>query len=285
MTISTWQHWRRVSFLRLAVCALLLLVSSSMVHAAPKSDLWPRWQQHDPQSTRAIDHSPWHAWLSKYVESPHASGIARVRYAAVTGEDRQALQRYVDALQQLPISTYHRPEQKAYWINLYNAYTVLTVLAHYPVASIRDINLSSGLFSRGPWTARLLTVEGEKLSLNDVEHRILRPIWKDNRVHYAVNCASLGCPNLLSTAYTAANTEDLLEQGARAYVNHPRGVMFDQDRLRVSSIYVWFQEDFGDSSEGVLQHLRRYASGPLAEQLQRYTGKFDHAYDWRLNAP
>jgi hypothetical protein len=274
-----------MSYVRLAVCGMLLLAFSITTYAAPKADLWPRWQQHDPRSTRTIDHSQWQAWLTKYVDARHASGITRVRYAAVTGEDRQAVRRYVDMLQHLPVSTYNQPEQKAYWINLYNAFTVLLILEHYPVASIRDINIDAGLFDRGPWKAKLLRIEGEQLSLNDLEHRILRPIWSDNRVHYALNCASLGCPNLAPLAYTTANLEALLEQGARAYVNHPRGAMVDQERLRVSSIYVWFQEDFGDSSAGVLQHLRRYAEGQLAEQLQGYTGKLYHAYDWRLNAP
>jgi Protein of unknown function, DUF547 len=274
-----------VCSLRTVVLGALLLTYGVAAHAAPKADLWPRWQQHDPQNAQTIDHRLWHTWLTKYVDAHHPSGITRVHYATVASEDRQALQRYVNTLQQLPISTYSRQEQKAYWINLYNACTVLVVLTHYPVASIRAINISPGLFTRGPWGAKLLLIEGEKLSLDDIEHRILRPIWKDNRVHYALNCASLGCPNLAPVAYTASNLEHLLEQGARAYVNHPRGVMFDQERLHISSIYVWFSEDFDGTPDGVLRHLQRYASGQLAEQLQRYSGKITHAYDWRLNAP
>jgi Protein of unknown function, DUF547 len=87
------------------------------------------------------------------------------------------------------------------------------------VASIRDIAISPGLFSVGPWGGKLIEVEGEPLSLDDIEHRILRPIWRDPRLHYAVNCAALGCPNLRSSAFTAANADILLETAASDYVN------------------------------------------------------------------
>jgi len=185
----------------------------------------------------------------------------------------------------------------AYWINLYNALTVQIVLTHYPVDSIRDIDIApdviSGWFSDGPWGAKLLTVEEEQMSLDDIEHRILRPIWQDNRIHYAINCASLGCPNLAPVAYTSTNLEQLLDQGAREYINHPRGVLFKHGKLSVSSIYLWFSEDFGGDQAGILQHLRRYASGPLADTLRVYHGgltslghtRIHHHYDWRLNAP
>ncbi|HXV80012.1 MAG TPA: DUF547 domain-containing protein [Candidatus Binatia bacterium] len=260
-----------------------LLLATSPIFAAPKADLWPRWQKHDPTSTQKIDHQAWDAFLKKYLVAPHPSGINRVRYASVAPEDRKALTDYLKTLQSLPISNYNRAEQRAYWINLYNALTVDLVLSRFPVESIRDINISPGLFTRGPWGAKLLTIEGEKLSLDDIEHRILRPIWKDNRVHYAVNCASLGCPDLQPTAYTSENTDALLDKGAREYINHPRGVVIKNDKLHVSSIYIWFQEDFGGSAEGLMEHWTKYADKPLSRALQNYAGGLEHDYDWRLN--
>jgi hypothetical protein len=198
---------------------------------------------------------------------------------------KQALEQYLEDLQAVGVSALDRPEQKAYWINLYNALTVRVVLGHYPVKTIRKINISPGWFSSGPWRAKLLTVEGEEVSLDDIEHRILRPLWQDNRVHYAVNCASLGCPNLQPEAFTAENTERLLEQAAREYVNHPRGARMEKGRLVVSSIYDWFRADFGGSEEGVLAHLRHYAQEPLREALEGYSGKLRYEYDWALNEP
>src|SRR5262245_26932648 len=178
---------RYVLMITVSVCMLGLGMS---VTAAPRAELWPRWQQHNPQNPAQIDFTFWNSFLAKYVDAQHPSGIHRLRYASVSAEDRQALQHSIIVLQTFPISTYNQQEQQAYWINLYNALTVSVILAHYPVASIRDIRLS-GLFSTGPWQAKLVIIEGEKVSLDDIEHRILRPIWQDNRLHYALNCASL----------------------------------------------------------------------------------------------
>ncbi len=274
---------RNKIMLRLGLVVALGLVTIQTANAAPKAELWSIWQKSDPTSKQKIDHSVWDGFLKKFLVAPHPSGINRVRYQAVGDEDRKALKGYLQMLQSLPISNYNRTEQKAYWINLYNALTVDLIISRYPVASIRDINISPGWFVRGPWGAKLLTIEGDKLSLDDIEHRVLRPIWKDNRVHYAVNCASLGCPNLQPVAYTAENTESLLERGAREYINHPRGVAIKNGKLLVSSIYVWFQEDFGGSAEGLMKHWRKYANGPLIEALKDYSGGLDHDYDWRLN--
>jgi hypothetical protein len=260
-------------------------VANAQIFGPPKNDLWPRWEKNTAADTRTIDHAAWDAFLAKYVDAKHPSGINRVNYKAVSPEDRKSLEDYLGRLQAVPISGYNRNEQKAFWINLYNAETVKVILDHYPVTSIRKIKIPPGLFSIGPWDGKVVTVEGEKLSLNDIEHRILRPIWKDPKIHYAVNCASLGCPNLSPVAYTGQNVEHLLTQYAADYVNHPRGASFRSYKLKVSSIYVWFQEDFGGSTAGVLTHLKQFAKGDLAKQLQDYDDGLDHDYDWNLNQP
>ena len=273
---------RRIGRWTIAVILELLLVAGSL-GAAPKADLWPRWERHDPAGTTTVDNASWNRFLSRYLVTDHPSGINRVRYGEVTEEDRRELDSYIGDLQALAVSELNRNEQMAYWINLYNALTVRVVLDHYPVASITKIDISPGLFSRGPWDAELLRIEGQEVSLNDVEHRILRPIWKDPRVHYAVNCASIGCPNLQNRAYTGENLEVLLEKGAREYINHPRGVSFAGEKLVLSSIYDWFQEDFDGSEEGVLHHLHRYAAPELAAELENYSGRISYEYDWSLN--
>ena len=170
-----------------SVSLSLWLLFASTLHAAPTADLWPRWQKNDPANQQKIDHAAWDKFLKKYVVAPHPSGIYRLRYKEVTQDDRRALQTYLSALQQLRISNYSPSEQKAYWINLYNAATVDLILGRYPVASIRDINIFPGLFTRGPWGAKLLTLEGEKLSLDDIEHRILRPIWLEHDYDWRFN--------------------------------------------------------------------------------------------------
>ena len=250
--------------------------------AAPSADLWPRWQQHDPAATRTLDHSAWDRLLESYIR-PDAEGLNRFAYGEVTPADKAVLEDYIAMLSETRISGFGRAEQMAYWINLYNALTVKVILDHYPVESIRDIDTSPGWFSDGPWGEELVTVEGEAITLDDIEHRILRPIWRDPRIHYAVNCASVGCPNLQQQAFTGENAEALLDAGARAYINSPRGIQVEDGALQVSSIYVWFAEDFGDSDEAIIQHLKRYADPPLAEILERAKEIDSHDYDWRLN--
>lgn len=271
----------RIAIVWIAVLAMFT-VSHGHSQAATKAELWARWQKQDPASVQRIDHSVWDRLLKQFVVG-HPSGINRVRYQDFRAEEQKLLKNYLQTLQGMPISTYNRKEQMAYWINLYNALAVELVLSRFPVASIGDINISPGLLARGPWGAKLLTVEGEKLSLDDIEHRILRPIWQDNRIHYAVNWASLGSPNLQPAAYTGANTEMLLDQGAKDFVNHARGVTVAGGKLKVSSIYVWFQEDFGGDAEGLMEHWRTYANPVLAGALEKYQGGLTHEYDWRLN--
>jgi Protein of unknown function, DUF547 len=246
---------------------------------APGKSLWQRWTANDSASMAHIDHGGWTGFLQKYLV---AGEVYRIRYAAVTQADRRALDGYVGALAVLPISKYNRAEQLAYWVNLYNALTVSVVLDHYPVSSIRKIDTSPGLLAVGPWDKRLVTIEGQSITLNDIEHRILRPIWNDPRLHYALNCAALGCPSLRPTAFTAENASRLMEQAAGDFING-RGVQVIGDRLIVSSIYAWYMEDFGGSEAGVLAHLRHYAAPPLAAKLAGYRAIDGDSYDWSLN--
>ena len=250
--------------------------------AAPKADLWPHWQANDANSKATLDHAAWAKFLSTYVVSGQ-DGINRIAYGTVTPGDKQALASYVDGLTAVPISKYNRNEQRAYWINLYNALTIRTVLEHYPVKSIRDISISPGLFSSGPWGKKLIKVEGEEVSLDDIEHRILRPIWRDPRTHYTVNCASMGCPNLARKPYTPADMEAMLDEGARAYINNPRGIRVDNGKLYTSSIYEWFKDDFGGNDAGVVAHAKKYANADLAAKLDKVSSISSTDYDWNLN--
>ena len=274
---------------QIATILIGTLLVTGIANAQSKSKLIPAWDLSDESNLAHIDHSAWQDILNAYIRS-HSSGIDRVDYAALkaSARDTAKLAQYLAYLQGLDPRDYSRTEQKAYWINLYNALTVHVVVEAYPVDSIREISKSvlGGLISAGPWGDVRAKVAGLDLTLDNIEHGILRPIYRDDRIHYAVNCASLGCPNLLTTAFTAANTESLLDAGARAYVNHPRGADFvDDDFMVISSIYEWFVEDFGNSEEGVLKHLARHADKELAKRLRNFQGAVDYQYDWSLNQP
>ena len=249
---------------------------------APGSDLWERWTRHDVTSSAQIDHRLWDALLSRHV-SDNIVGANKVAYGAFSPDDQAQLERYLTTMSAIRISDHNRDEQLAYWMNLYNALTVQVILTHYPVDSIRDIDTSPGLLSSGPWGQELITVEGTPLTLNDIEHRILRPVWKDPRIHYGVNCASIGCPDLRATAFRGQTVHAALDEAANAYVNDPRGVNVRNGKVTVSRIYDWFIEDFGGSERSILDHLLRYARPELAAKL-RAVGALDGTqYDWSLN--
>ena len=281
-------QWARYGSLLVSglVAVALLVVTPSFALAAPSSALLEFWNASDETNAETIDHSAWQNLLTAYLSS-HPSGVSRFDYAALkaSDEDRTKLADYLAHLQAHDPRTYARAEQKAYWINFYNALTVQVVVNAYPVDSIRDIH-ESWIPLSGPWDDVHATVAGQELTLNNIEHGILRPIWRDNRIHYAVNCASYGCPNQSPAVFTAANTEELLDASARAYINHPRGVDFvDDDFLMISSIYNWYVEDFGNSQETVLAHLIQYAEAGLAARLKDFAGSVDYEYDWNLNQP
>jgi|AntRauTorcE11898_2_1112593.scaffolds.fasta_scaffold13953_2 hypothetical protein len=230
-----------------------------------------------------IDHGPWDRFLGRHLVTDHPSGVNRIRYAAIDAATRAELQDYLDAMQALDPREANRDAQMAYWINLYNALTVALVVDEMPIDSIREIG--SGLFETGPWKRPLAEVAGRKLSLDDIEHRILRPLFPDPRIHFAVNCASVGCPDLAADAFTAGNLEPQLGAGTRAYVNHPRGVRFEDGVLHISSIFDWYRQDFPAGRDALLDWLAGHARPELARQLRSHQGPIEHDYDWQLNAP
>lgn len=234
------------------------------------------------RATLGQDHEAFSSLLSKYVY-PDETGLNMVDYEGWRSDstDRGALDSYIASLEGTPVSSLPSDERFALWANLYNAVTVKLILDEKPKRSIREIRPHS--FAFGPWGAKRVTVEGEELSLDNIEHDILRKQWDDPRVHYAVNCASIGCPNLPTTAWEAETLDEDLDAAARAYINHPRGVTVRDNGLRVSKIYKWYREDFGDSDDGVIRHILEYASPELAEAIQSMPKIRGHDYDWNLN--
>jgi len=261
---------------------LLIVLLPVTAHAAPKSEYWDIWDKHDAASTAVVDHSVWQGLLDKYLVLSE-DGITRFDYKALQENDKATLDGYLDSLTSLDPLIYNKTEQMAYWVNLYNALTIKVIVDHYPVESILKINISPGFLKFGPWGKKLITVNGEELRLDDIEHRILRPIWQDPRIHYLVNCASIGCPNLHPQAYTADNIEELMTENAIAYINHPRGVSVKKGRVKLSTIYKWFKKDFGKNDKEVLDHIRQYGSDDLKAQLEGIKKIRKHGYDWDLN--
>ena len=169
--------------------------------------------------------------------------------------------------------------RKPYWINFYNALTVELILKNYPVKSITKLG---GWFKFGPWDEKVAEVAGQSLTLNDIEHRILRPLWNDKRIHYAVNCASLGCPDLVDKVYTGGNVEQMLEVQTERFIRQEKAISWIDGRLVLSRIYEWYEADFG-SRKDLIQHFKQYSTPAQNRRLEKFTGIINYQYSWNLN--
>ncbi|MCY3625519.1 MAG: DUF547 domain-containing protein [Candidatus Dadabacteria bacterium] len=280
--------------LKAAVLFLLVSVISpasfpNISPASAKTVQISFWDRENEANTEKIDHVSWQQILNAYLEVD-PSGVSKFDYASLKADagDRAKLAEYLGYLHRIDPRDYSKAEQKAYWINFYNSLTVKLVVDAYPVKSILEIcrDRVSGSQCSGPWKETHAKVAGQNLTLDNIENGILRPIWKDNLIHYGLSCASYGCPSLLKTAFSAKNTEGLLAAAAREYVNHPRGVSFiENDLIIISSIYKWYSEDFGKNEQDIIRHLQSYADKKLTERLKNFKGSIDYEYDWSLNCP
>lgn len=276
---TTANHTIREWCLRAAFALLVAAALQFPAGAAHAASLAKVFGVSNESSTTTVDHKAWNELIAKYLKRGK-NGVALFNYAGVSAGDRKALKAYLAELQKVEVTKLSKQVQMPYWINFYNALTVDVILDNYPVKSIREIK--SGLFSSGPWGTELVKVEGYDLSLDDIEHEILRPIWRDKRIHYVVNCASIGCPNLASEAYTEKNTSKLLEQGASDYINNWRGVRVENGRVIASKLFSWYDDDFGSEKE-LFAHIREYAGPELKKQLNGKSSIYDYEYDWALN--
>lgn len=232
-------------------------------------------------ATPVLAQSPAEAWseaLSSYVTTPD-DGVARIDYAQLKSDTdaQDALAAYLEQFRTEELSAVS-PENFANWINIYNAATIRHILSRYPTQSIKD-----GYLFGGPWKKVFVTIDGQPISLHAIEHDILRETYEDPRLHYALNCASYGCPDLKPTLWQAETLSADLDAAARAYINHPRGVTVTSSGLTLSRIFKWYRDDFGGSDAHILAHLETYADAPLASALKDSPRIRKYEYDWSLN--
>lgn len=224
-----------------------------------------------------------YAALLKTRISRGQGGLNLFDYAGAKADgDLKVITAYTDYLASQNPDEMPEADQIAYWANLYNALTVKVILENYPVTSIRKIK--SGAISPGPWKRDAVTVNGEVISLDTIEHKILRKRYANPAmVHYMVNCASIGCPNLSDKLWVGATLDEDRAQAARDFINSPRGVDIQGNFLNVSSIYKWFKEDFGGSKAATLEHFRKFADPELLAALDAGAKISGYDYNWDLN--
>ncbi len=226
-----------------------------------------------------VSHEPWDRLLKKYVDP-----AGMVDYAAWKGsrEDQATLDAYLNQLSAAALAPDSpREAQLAFWINAYNAVTVKGILREYPTTSIR--NHTARLFGYNIWKDLQLLVGGKAYSLEAIEHEVLRPMGEP-RIHFAIVCASRGCPRLLDEAYVGERLDEQLTGNARAFFADPTKFRLTADRVEVSPILKWFATDFGPDAHTQLQSIAPY----LPESARRAVGGGGlriqyQEYDWGLN--
>ncbi len=250
-----------------------------------------------PAAAQAFDHghAAWTALLKKHVAVQRGGQASQVRYGGFAA-DRAALKAYLDTLSAVGESTFagwSKPQQMAFLINAYNAFTVELILTRWPkLESIKDL----GSFLQSPWKPKWVPLLGAKVSLDDIEHEMLRARgrYDDPRVHFAVNCASIGCPALREEAFDAVRLETQLDEQALRFMSDRSRNRYNaaRGRLEVSKIFDWFGEDFRLGHRGIgslpafmARYAEALADGPADRDRVR-AGKVEIGfldYDWKLN--
>ena len=260
-------------------------VAPEAIETAPQTVQLAQVQPSSAKTYSSVEASPVAAYsklLQKRI-SRGQGGLNLFDYAGANADgELKTITAYTDHLAGQNPDIMSQADQIAYWANLYNALTLKVVLENYPVSSIRKIK--SGTFKPGPWDRDAVTVNGKVLTLNDIEHGIMRKNYPNPAmVHYMVNCASIGCPNLGDKVWVGATLDEDREQAARDFINSPRGVAIDGADLEVSSIYNWFKEDFGGSKSTTLEHIRKFAGPNLRAALDAGAKIDGYNYNWDLN--
>ena len=240
-------------------------------------------------------HKAWDDLLKKHVKYVQNGNASRVDYAGFA-KDRAQLKAVLDEYQKVTraeFDTWSKPQQQAFLINAYNAFTVELILTKYPdLKSIRDL----GGFLAKPWSKKFFTLFGQESYLDYIEHEVLRKegVYDDPRVHVGVVCASIGCPMLRNEAFTAANLEASLDDGMRRFLSdHTRNRYNSQSRkLEISKIFDWYGKDFEKGHKGftsVKATMAKYADVLGDKPEDRAAVREQKAdvtfldYDWSLN--
>ena len=225
-------------------------------------------------SATAPDHKIWDELLKRHIRS---DGF--VDYKGMISE-KAKLEKYLALLSSnAPNDSWSKNEKLAYWINVYNAFTVKLIVDNYPLESIKDLNPMISIPTVNTiWAKDWFQIGGEDFSLDRVEHKILRKDFEEPRIHFAVNCASYSCPVLRPEAFTAAKVDQQLEEQAVRFINDPKRNLITKDQAEVSKIFSWFSGDFKEG-QTLIKFLNKYSKVEIDENAKV---KFMD-YGWTLN--
>ncbi len=221
-----------------------------------------------------VKHDDWDALVKQ-----HVNEVGWVDYKGFMA-DSTKLQNYLDLLRSSHPNkkNWSRNEQLAYWINAYNAFTVKLILDYYPVESIKDIK--SGIpFVSSVWDIEFIEIEDQIYSLNNIEHGIIRPKFNEERIHFAVNCASYSCPKLLNEAFCAEHLDQQLDKVTKSFINNPEKNNIKEDRVEISKLLSWYWGDFKKKYNSRIEFINKYSATQVNEDAE-----VDYLeYIWALN--
>ncbi len=214
--------------------------------------------------SNTANHESWNSILKSNVSS---SG--KVNYSGMKS-NLSGIESYISTLESLSDqSTWSKNEKLAYWINLYNAATVRLIIQNYPTSSITNINGGK------PWDKKVVTISGKTYSLNQIENDIIRPKFKEPRIHFAVNCAAISCPKIMNSAFTAEKLNYQLTKQAKSFINGSKNTVAENS-IEISKIFEWYAVDFGPS---IIEYLNKYSTITISSDA---TTTFKE-YNWDLN--
>ncbi|NQX86194.1 MAG: DUF547 domain-containing protein [Flavobacteriaceae bacterium] len=212
---------------------------------------------------QSFDHSAWSTLLKENV-----STTGKVNYRAIKSNP-YPLHSYLEKLSNAqPNRTWSKAEVLAFYINAYNAFTIKLIIDNYPIKSIKSI--------KNPWRQKFITLDGKALSLNDIEHNILRKL-NEPRIHFAINCASISCPKLHNSAFTSTHLDEQLEMTTKAFINSSENTI-TATKIQISKLFSWFRSDFTTQST-LVDFINSYTDVTI-DKNTKITFK---DYNWNLN--
>jgi Protein of unknown function, DUF547 len=237
-------------------------------------------------TVQAVCSLPYESAFTSLLNDHVKSGF--VDYSRMKSDKRLA--EIIKVISSVNHSTMKGNEKKAFFINVYNAFTLKLMCDSWPVKSIRDLGneaVVGSITKTTPWDKRIVTLYDKTYTLNEIEHAILRPMG-DPRIHYAIVCAAKSCPPLRSQAFMAAELDNQLDDQARIFIQSStwNAVDVDQSKASISSIFSWFAADFGSTEQNVLLALARYLPADKAKHVRENAGRYRITYkdyDWSVN--
>ncbi len=245
---------------------LLVLITTLQFYSKEVNEYTKPYFETEKTANPKVDYSIWSMLLKKNIDTN-----GHVNYKNFK-KDKQMFNKFLNILSNTKIDNNWTTNQKiAFWINVYNAFTIKLIINNYPLKSIKEI--------KKPWDIKFFKIDGRSLSLGDVEHLILRKEFNEPRIHFAINCASKSCPRIIQIPYEGKNLDKLLERQTKEYVNDSEVNEITENSYKLSKLFSWFSKDFRQAEGNVEGFISKYSKTRIINQKNK--GFLE--YNWELN--